>query len=177
MAATDQPYRSQKALDIIFGVTCGALLFSTVWMFWVDYAREYKTVQRTFRDVEASIAERDLIDRMPDAAAVAALRDSAQSARERLKQQQKYLLDTDRKLKARYDSLDIAYRDIKADYDAQMSYYNIAADAVGKVPLESPRHKTLKDAEARERARLDKLDDRLAVAKKNLDAIELEIKT
>ena len=30
MAATDQPYRNQRALDVVFGVSCGALLFSMV---------------------------------------------------------------------------------------------------------------------------------------------------
>ena len=42
MAATDQHYRNQKTLDVIFSVSCGALLLSTLWMFWQDYSREFK---------------------------------------------------------------------------------------------------------------------------------------
>src|SRR5262245_30061870 len=66
MAATDQHYRSQKTLDVVFGVSCGLMLLTTVWMFWQDYARSFKSVQRKFRDVEATVAERDLVDKLPD---------------------------------------------------------------------------------------------------------------
>ncbi|MFO0841350.1 MAG: c-type cytochrome [Gemmataceae bacterium] len=66
MAATDQHYRSQNALDVVFGVSCGLMLLTTVWMFVDDYNRSFKPVQRTFRDVEATVAERDLVDKLPD---------------------------------------------------------------------------------------------------------------
>src|SRR5436189_6445932 len=84
MAATDQHYRSQKTLDVVFGLSCGAMLLTTVWMFWQDYARDWKGVQRTFRDVEATIAERDMIDKMPDASTVREKRDAARAARAEL---------------------------------------------------------------------------------------------
>src|SRR3954453_20642220 len=84
MAATDQPYRSQKALDMVFGVSCAALLLSTFWMFWQDYSREYKNVQRTFRDVEATVAEREMIEKIPDASTVKIKRDNLRIARDEL---------------------------------------------------------------------------------------------
>ena len=66
MAATAEPYRSQKTLDIVFAASCAAMMLSTIWMFVADYQRDYKDVQRKFRDVEATLAERDMLDKLPD---------------------------------------------------------------------------------------------------------------
>ena len=55
MAATDQHYRNQKTLDIVFAVSCVLMLISTIWMLVQDYNREYKAIQREFRDVEATL--------------------------------------------------------------------------------------------------------------------------
>jgi mono/diheme cytochrome c family protein len=65
MAATDQTYRSQKALDVVFAVSGILMLLSLVWMFAADYFREFKTEQRRFRDVETAMAERDLLRALP----------------------------------------------------------------------------------------------------------------
>ena len=46
MAATDQTYRSQRMLDIVFGVSCLLMLLSVVWMFAQDYYRDFKVEQR-----------------------------------------------------------------------------------------------------------------------------------
>src|SRR6267143_1294548 len=66
MAATDQNYRNQKGLDIFFGVSCVLMLVGVVWMFWQDYSREFKVEQRDFRDVEAAVAERQMLQLVPD---------------------------------------------------------------------------------------------------------------
>jgi cytochrome c2 len=65
MAASDQTYRSQKLLDIVFAVTGILMLLSIVGMFTQDYFREFKVEQRRFRDVEAAMAERSLLDVLP----------------------------------------------------------------------------------------------------------------
>jgi cytochrome c2 len=65
MAASDQTYRSQKMLDVVFAVSGILMLLSLVWMFAADYFREFKTEQRRFRDVEAAMAERDLLHALP----------------------------------------------------------------------------------------------------------------
>jgi hypothetical protein len=57
MAATDQTYRNQKALDIVFAASSVALLLSMIWMFVQDYNREWKTEQREFRDVDPEFAQ------------------------------------------------------------------------------------------------------------------------
>ena len=74
MAATDQPYRSQRILDMVFAVTCIAMLLSLVWMFVQDFNREFKTVQREFRDVEAAMNEPDRALRSRDAIHLATAR-------------------------------------------------------------------------------------------------------
>ena len=51
MAATDKPYRNQQTLNVVFAVSCVAMLLTTLWMLVDDYNREFKTVQRKFRDV------------------------------------------------------------------------------------------------------------------------------
>jgi cytochrome c2 len=65
MAATDQPYRSQKTLDVVFAVSAVLMLLSMVWMFADDYNREYKTEQREFRDVVAALAQRSALEQLP----------------------------------------------------------------------------------------------------------------
>src|SRR4051812_44248465 len=66
MAATDQTHRNQRTLDIVFAVSCIAMLFSLLWMFYQDYNREFKTVQRQFRDVEVVLNENQMLDQLPD---------------------------------------------------------------------------------------------------------------
>ena len=39
MAATDQHYRKQRVLDVVFAVSSILMLLSLFWMFWQDYAR------------------------------------------------------------------------------------------------------------------------------------------
>src|SRR5262245_50107460 len=64
MAASDQHYRSQKTLDIVFGVSCVVMLLTIAWMFAQDYFKDFKSEQRVFRDVETAVAQRDLADQL-----------------------------------------------------------------------------------------------------------------
>src|SRR5262245_63834930 len=70
MAATDKTYRDQRTLDIVFALSCLAMLGSLVWMFVQDYNGEWKTEQRVFYDVKAEMAMRQALDQMPEAAEV-----------------------------------------------------------------------------------------------------------
>jgi mono/diheme cytochrome c family protein len=223
MAATDQHYRSQKTLDLVFGLSCGALLLTTVWMLVADYNREFKAVQRQFRDVEATLAEREAVDKLPDTDAIedarkallrarrqlevggarAALdrearetgdatrsfdatfalwRDPSASTADRLAAQKRLdaahasFLANERSLKALREKADDEYRGIKADYDAQMSYWNIATDDAGKEPEGSARRTSfLKQAESI-RKTLDSLEAGLEKARRKLDDLDARIK-
>jgi cbb3-type cytochrome oxidase cytochrome c subunit len=66
MAATDQTYRNQRRLDVVFGVSCLLMLASLVWMFYDDQYRDWKKEQRHFRDVEEAMAQREVIRKAPD---------------------------------------------------------------------------------------------------------------
>src|SRR4051794_13889258 len=125
MAATDQTYRNQKLLDVVFGVSCFLLLATTVWMFVQDYNRDFKAVQRTFRDVETALSERDMIDKLPDAQIVYDKRDDMEEARDDLDGARNEVAPTERAIKAKRERQDEKTRLLKADYDSQMSYYNI----------------------------------------------------
>ena len=74
MAATDRTYRDQKVLDIVFAVSCILMLVSILWMFAQDYNREFKDVQRKFRDVETAQNERLMLDKLPNREQVEARR-------------------------------------------------------------------------------------------------------
>lgn len=66
MAARDETYRDQRMLDIVFALSCILMLVSLIWMFWVDYNRPFKTVQRRGYDLEVSVlnqTRQDLADR------------------------------------------------------------------------------------------------------------------
>ena len=177
MAATAEPYRSQKTLDIVFAASCAAMMLSTIWMFAADYRRDYKNTQRTFRDVEATLAEREMLDKLPDPALVADLRREVKAAKKRLAKAKESVADTERKLTAKRESADEHYRGIKADLDAESSYYNIAADEAGSFPRESARHKSLLDESKhiREKKVLP-LEKQLAAAQTTLNEIDAEIK-
>src|SRR5215218_3942594 len=62
MAASDQHYRNQKTLDVVFAISCVVMLLTIMWMFAQDYFKEFKAEQRVFRDVETAVAERELAD-------------------------------------------------------------------------------------------------------------------
>src|SRR5438552_428210 len=82
MAATDKPYRDQNTLDIVFAVSSILMLVSIVWMFMDDYNREFKTEQRTFRDVEAALAQRQALDQMPNFAEFEKAEEAVKQARD-----------------------------------------------------------------------------------------------
>lgn len=57
MPATEQTWRNQKWMHIIFGVSSIVMLLTTVWMLAKDHDREWKPVQTKFRDIEAWYAQ------------------------------------------------------------------------------------------------------------------------
>src|SRR4051812_18574568 len=109
MAATDQHYRNQRTLDIVFAVSCIAMLLSTIWMFWDDYSKQWKKEQRVFRDVEEAVNERIMLARLPDPDEVSKKRDAVKAAREALDKGRKAVADEASKLQARRDIQDARY--------------------------------------------------------------------
>jgi cytochrome c2 len=52
MPATEQTWRDQKLLHVVFAVGSVAMLITTIWMLTVDHRREWKEYQRKFNNVE-----------------------------------------------------------------------------------------------------------------------------
>jgi len=173
MAATDQTYRSQKTLDIVFAVSCILMLLGTLWMFWQDYNREFKHVQREFRDVEEAMNEHQMIAGLPTGPEVDAKRQLVVDAKERLKQKRAEVQSVERELTARRDLQDNKYRGIKADFDSKTSYLNIAVEHLNKA--ESNRQAVAQKEVDALRAEVADLQKRLSDAQDELDKIDREI--
>src|SRR5439155_776511 len=52
MPASEEPYRRQSTLHLVFAIFSVAMLLSTVWMVMADHMRPWKEVQRGFQEVE-----------------------------------------------------------------------------------------------------------------------------
>src|SRR5438105_6858904 len=146
MAATDQTYRNQKTLDVVFAVSCVIMLASIVWMFAQDYYREFKQVQRRFRDVEEALAERSMLERMPDVSTVQQAAESVAGARENVAQIKKRIAGELKQALYQKANREARYQSVKADYDSLVSLYNLAVDQRDEVPADDARWKVLDSA-------------------------------
>ncbi len=66
MPATEQTWRDSKILHFVFGITSLAMLVTTLWMLAADHLREWKDVQRKFRDIETWTAQSRLDEQETD---------------------------------------------------------------------------------------------------------------
>jgi cbb3-type cytochrome oxidase cytochrome c subunit len=175
MAASDQPYRSQKALDIVFAVSCILMLVSVIWMFVQDYARDWKGDQRKFRDVETAVNERLMLERLPDAATVDAKRQVAEAARNEFNKAKSEVDREDSRLAAEHEKADTKYRSLKAEYDSKMSLYDILNEEIGQANVESKAKEELIKERTARREELDKLQAQLYEAMGAIDRINIDI--
>jgi mono/diheme cytochrome c family protein len=159
MAATDQTYRPQRTLDVVFGVSCLLMLVSIVWMFWDDYNRPFKQEIRHFRDVEEAVAERKALTEVPAADKIKQAEEDVRGAKEELAAKQSSLDDAKSRLNAELPirvKAEADYQSVKADYDSAVSKYHIAVEEQGVNSSEANRM----DKEVKRLK--EKLDQRLA---------------
>jgi mono/diheme cytochrome c family protein len=138
MAATDQTYRNQRTLDIVFAVSCLLMLLSIIGMFVQDYNRSYKVEQRVFRDVEEAIADRQALQALPDPDRIAETEKEVAAAQESL--DKGALNEATRAVNNQRPKMvraEVAYQTIKADYDSAVSLYNIAVERHGPESTEA----------------------------------------
>lgn len=144
MAATDQPYRSQRALDIVFAVSGVLMLLSVIIMFAQDYFRDYKHEQRIFRDVEAAVAQRTALQNLPNPEDITKAESAVEEARKTVAERSDEIKKTERELSdaqlARVKA-EARYQAVKADYDSLVSLYNIDVENLGQ---DSPHTKAMK---------------------------------
>jgi cbb3-type cytochrome oxidase cytochrome c subunit len=148
MAATDQHYRSQRLLDIVFGATCLVMLLSLVWMFADDYYRAFKVEGRDFRDIEEGMAFRQLLREVPDDAKAEEIAQAEEKLREARKDRDDKQADLSTQTKELVlDKLraESKYQAIKADYDSEVSKYNIAVDERNAAVPDSSEYRNRED--------------------------------
>src|SRR4051794_7508159 len=121
MAATDQPFRSQKALDIVFAVSCILMLVSVIWMFVQDYARDWKGDQRKFRDVETAVNERLIPQRPPPPNAAGHKPRAGGAARKKSNHPKSTAEREAPRPSATHERPDTSSRSIKAENNTKMS--------------------------------------------------------
>jgi cytochrome c2 len=187
MAATDQFYRHQKTLDIVFAVSCVLMLVSVVWMFAADYNREFKHVQREFRDVDDALTERAMLQKMPNSDAVAAAQGGVNQAQSQFQAVKDALARQMAPLQTSKAKQEAAAQGVKADYDSLMSLYNIAVEERDDAGPEAPNRTALERAvEARRQQvaakgkELDEAQARLDKTNKEIESLktgELEVQT
>jgi cbb3-type cytochrome oxidase cytochrome c subunit len=178
MAATDQTFRNQRVLHIVFGVTSLAMFFSVIWMMVQDYNREFKAVQRKFRDVEAGINERLMLDQLPERAEVDKRVTEIADARAELEKVKQQVRSTESALAAQRDAHDTDYRMKKATFDSRMSYLDIWTEKVGNTPSAGERAKLERERDAMRKEIEDPggLRDKMLEAKRALDTVEKKYK-
>src|SRR5438132_937876 len=168
MAATDQTYRSQKILDIVFAVSCILMLISILWMFVQDYNREFKQIQRKFRDVDEALTERQLVEKLPNIQEVEEAANQREQAEAKLQQVKDENRKAIRPLLAERAQREADYQSIKADFDSVNSLYNLAVEKRDEA-AESDRRKVLQEAVDRRRQEVDTLEKKLVEAQNRLD--------
>ena len=170
MAATDQAYRNQLRLDIVFAVSSILMLLSIVWMLVDDYRREYKTEQRIFRDVEMAMAQRDALSKLPSKAAFDAAADTVAKAEEQHKLDQDTINKLSNEISAMLpekDKKDLELSNLKASFDSKKSFYDIEVDKSG---AGSDRSEAIK-------AEIKNLGTKIAEARNEVEDVTQKIKS
>ncbi|MCS6852453.1 MAG: c-type cytochrome [Gemmataceae bacterium] len=170
MAASEEFYRDQKTLDVIFGVSSILMLLSIVWMFVQDFNREYKVEQRRFRDVEEALSSRAALQALPDPEQIRQAEEAVSAAQARVNSQQDRIAElrrviadeTPRRVRA-----ENAYQALKADFDSISSLYNIAVEEHGP---ESSEAKVM-------RGQINRMQKELIRLQAEVDAVKSVIET
>jgi mono/diheme cytochrome c family protein len=174
MAATDQHYRNQKTLDVVFGVSCLLMLISVIWMFVQDYNREFKKIQREFRDVEAALNERAMLNRLPSKDEVDARLKAVDAARAALTAVRDTVAKDARAIQAKRDTQNARAQSLKADFDAKASRVVQTRDALSVAKGADVARLT--QIKADQEKELEKLGAELEAAQKNLEEIDANYK-
>jgi mono/diheme cytochrome c family protein/cbb3-type cytochrome oxidase cytochrome c subunit len=176
MAATDKTYHNQRTLDIIFAASCILMLVCTIWMLVADYNREFKTVQRNFRDVESVLDERQMINQLPDPDEVKERQTAVVEKRKAVDAAKEKVRPDEQRLTAERDQRTDAYQSIKADFDSKTSFYNIEISERDQAGLSQAVRRERAERVAARKQEIDKLQAELDNAQKAVDQTAEEYK-
>jgi len=171
MAATDVLYRKQSTLNLVFAASSLAMLVTVVWMFADDFNRPYKKDQRVFRTVEEEVNRRAVLALAPDEAKqkeIVASEQEVVKARETVKQVRAKADAAVKSMLPDRVKLETSVQNTKADYDASVSYYNIAVEKENPQSDDAIKHratfeKLWKELEAK-RLDLEKMNEKILQA-------------
>ncbi len=132
MPATEETYRPQPILHLVFAISSIAMLLATVWMVAADHLRPWKEVQRRFQAVErekltATLKEKQEEERRKYEARLQDIRSKIQQAEAGAEQRAAELRELDRQLDkqgGKVQLLDMQRRFKKADLDSKRSLYD-----------------------------------------------------
>jgi len=172
-AATDQNYRSQRTLDIVFALSCILMLVGIIWMYAQDQYRDWKVEQREFRNVEEGLLQRAVVRAAPDASKLSAI-EKAESdvveARKKVEEARtKVQPEINTWLPKKVKSED-KFQAIKADLDSVVSFYDIAVEQRNAEVSGSSRWNALNDQVDQLRNEIADLKVKLATAQAEIDA-------
>lgn len=132
MPATEETYRSQPTLHVVFAVSSIAMLLSIVWMIAADHFRPWKQYQREFHRIEdaklkASEDEKLAEQKAKNQAAIEAIDRKIEEAARTREANSSRLRELDREINlvgGRFEDLDTRKRFMKAELDSQRSLYD-----------------------------------------------------
>jgi cbb3-type cytochrome oxidase cytochrome c subunit len=132
MPASEETYRRQPTLHLVFAISSIAMLLSTVWMVLADHIRPWKQVQRQFQVVEREKLEAQEKQKLEEQktkyqAKIDEIDAKIKAAEESSAQRSSDLKAIDReldKLGGTVDRLDTQRRFQKADLDSKRSLYD-----------------------------------------------------
>jgi hypothetical protein len=171
MAASDQTYRNQKALHLVFAVSSVAMLATTVWMFWDDYNRPFKHEQRAFREVEEELAKRAILAAAPtdpQRQAVVNAEKGVAHARAVVKDIRAQADAEVSRLAADQVKAERSFADVKATYDSVMSFFKIEVEHSSPGSPEAKKYQAEMD---QTRARMDSLRQDIETRQVEIDRV------
>jgi cbb3-type cytochrome oxidase cytochrome c subunit len=132
MPATEETYRSQPILHLVFAISSIAMLLSTVWMVAADHLRPWKDVQRRFQKIERDKLNETLVEKKQEEqrkyeAQLKDVRTRIEEANAGAEQRAAQLRELEREIEkqgGKVQLLDMQRRFKKADLDSKRSLYD-----------------------------------------------------
>lgn len=172
MPVTTETLHNTKRLNVIFAVSALVALVSMTWMFWHDYARQWRGMQRNYFNVRSAMAHFDALryETPEEKERYAQLLASVREAEEELSQpeiqrREKELVDKEKTLAGELQGVALTYGNMNAEMQVRLFDYEEYRTLHGEQhpkTLKIFEDNTRADAKLREaKARLDELEDHL----------------
>ncbi|MER3442250.1 MAG: hypothetical protein C4296_12905 [Gemmataceae bacterium] len=169
MGALEETYRDQRKLDIVFALSCLALVASMIWMFAKDHNREFKKVQRKGFDVEVALLEEQAQELERKG------RDLVEQAEKRVQEARSQINESDlRELRAELDRLlpETVKKETELAFEKAVrdSWVSIRDDLTGQ--YENARRESVRQSLKKD---IEEWEQRIADKNKHLEQLQREV--